>query len=186
MDDGQIVSLYWARDERALSESERKYGAYCRAIARNILHSPEDADEAVNDTWFGAWNAMPPHRPSVLSAFLGKITRRLSLRRWRYLDAKKRGGGEAALALDELMDCVSGGPAPEEAMEAKELAALINAFLSGLPETERRVFVRRYWYLDSVADICGRFRFSKSKVESMLYRTRMKLRARLEREGVPV
>ena len=104
MNDSEIVSLYWARDEAAISESDAKYGAYCRSIAWNILQIDEDADEIVNDTWLGAWNAMPPHRPSVLSTFLGKITRRLSLKRWRFKNARKRGGGETALALDELMD----------------------------------------------------------------------------------
>ena len=115
---------------------------------------------------------------------MGKITRRVSLKRWRAAGAQKRGGGQAPLALEELMDCISQGPAPEETLGARELAALIDAFLGQLPKTERQVFVRRYWYLDSVADICSRFRFSKSKVESMLYRTRRKLRARLEQEGV--
>ena len=184
MDDGQIVSLYWARDEAAISESAAKYGSYCRAIAWNILQSDGDADEIVNDTWLGAWNAMPPHRPSVLSTFLGKITRRLSLKRWRHRNAQKRGGGETALALDELMDCIPAGKALDERLEAEDLVRLINAFLASLPEAERQVFVRRYWYMSPIAEICKRYGFSKSKTESMLYRTRKKMLAKLNEEGV--
>jgi len=184
MDDSQIVALYWARDEAALSESAAKYGAYCRAIAWNILHSGEDADETVNDTWLGAWNAMPPHRPAALSTFLGKITRRLSLKRWRSRSAQKRGGGETALALDELLDCVPDGRAIDEHLEAEELIRILNSFLAELPAAERRVFVRRYWYLEPVAEIGRRYGFSKSKTESMLHRTRRKLLLRLGAEGV--
>lgn len=184
MNDSQIVALYWTRDEAALSESAVKYGAYCRAIAWNILHSDEDANETVNDTWLGAWNAMPPHRPSVLSTFLGKITRRLSLKRWRSRDALKRGGGETALALDELMDCIPDGKAIDERLEAEELARVIDSFLASLSAAERQVFVRRYWYMASVSEICRQYGYSKSKTESMLYRTRKKLLMKLNAEGV--
>ena len=184
MNDSQIVALYWARDEAALSESAAKYGSYCRAIAFHILHSGEDADETVNDTWLGAWNAMPPHRPSVLATFLGKITRRLSLKRWRSRDAQKRGGGETALALDELLDCIPDGKSIDERLEAEELARIIDGFLASLPAAERQVFVRRYWYMASVSEICTQYGYSKSKTESMLFRTRKKLLARLGEEGV--
>lgn len=182
MEDAMIVALYWARDEKAIVESSAKYGAYCRAIAWQILQSREDAEESVNDTWVGAWGSMPPHRPELLSAFLGKITRRVSLKRRRDQGAEKRGGGQLALALDELAECV--GATADEALEEMELARLIDAFLDGLPDTEQRVFVCRYWYLDSIADIAKRFGFSESKVKSMLHRTRGKLRTCLEREGV--
>ena len=184
MEDSQIVALYWARDEAALAESAAKYGAYCRSIARNILHSDEDAEEAVNDTWFGAWHAMPPHRPSVLSAFLGKITRRVSLKRWRSRDAQKRGGGETALALDELMDCIPDRRSIDERLEAEDLSRIIDSFLSSLPAAERQVFVQRYWYMAPVREISRRFGFSRSKTESMLYRSRKKLLVKLNAEGV--
>ncbi len=184
MNDSQIVALYWARDEAALSESAVKYGNYCRAIAWNILHSDEDADEAVNDTWLGAWNAMPPHRPSILSTFLGKITRRLSLKKWRSRDAQKRGGGETALALDELMDCIPDGKSVDEHLQAEELTRIIDSFLATIPSAERQVFFRRYWYLSSISEISRRYGYSKSKTESILYRTRKKLLARLNEEGV--
>ena len=184
MNDSQIVALYWARDEAALSESAVKYGAYCRTIAWNILHSDEDSDETVNDTWLGAWNAMPPHRPSVLSTFLGKITRRLSLKRWRSNEAQKRGGGETALALDELMDCIPNGKSIDERLAAEELARVIDSFLASLPAAERQVFVRRYWYMAPISEICKQYGYSKSKTESMLYRTRKKLLMKLTAEGV--
>jgi RNA polymerase sigma-70 factor (ECF subfamily) len=126
---------------------------------------------------------MPPHRPSVLSTFLGKLTRRVSIDRWRKNSAQKRGGGEIALALDELEECVSGTGDVETEMERLELQRKLNGFLLSLPKTERRVFMCRYWYLDSIADIAKQFAFSESKVKSMLYRTRSKLRLMLEKEG---
>ena len=183
MEDKEIVALYWKRDERAISETSKKYGAYCYAIACNILSSPEDAEESVNDTWVGAWESMPPHKPDALSAFLGKITRRISLKRWRSRNAAKRGGGEIELALDELAESVSSGRLVEDALTERELPRLIDAFLDALPDVEQRVFVCRYWYLDSIADIAKRFGFTQSKIKSMLYRTRRKLRDYLRKEG---
>lgn len=184
MDDTQIVELYWARKESAIEETEVKYGSYCRSIALNILHNPEDAAESVNDTWMDAWNSMPPHRPSILSTFLGKLTRRISIDKWRRTTAKKRGDGQLPLVLAELEDCISDGKSIEEETERKLLAEVIATFVKSLPETEQKVFLCRYWYMDSVSSIATRFRFSESKVKSMLYRTREKLRVRLEKEGL--
>ncbi len=184
MKDGQIVDLYWARDERALAETEAKYGGYCLAIARNILSDGADAEECVNDTWLGAWNAMPDARPNALAAFLGKITRRLALDRWRAKYAAKRGGGEVPLVLDELAECAPAGEGPEEALAARVLAEAVNAFLRSLPPVEMGVFLRRYWYLESVKDTAQRLGFSQSKVKSMLARTRRKLKDYLEKEGL--
>ena len=175
MDDGQIVALYWARDERALTESAAKYGAYCRAIAGRIVRSPEDAEECVNDTWTGAWNSIPPHRPERLSTYLGKLTRRISLNRLRAQSAEKRGGGEVPLALDELNEAVPDRGSVEEHLEAETLAGLIDAFLERLPTRERRVFVLRYYHLLPIRAICEQLGFSKSRTESMLFRTRKKL-----------
>lgn len=126
---------------------------------------------------------MPPHRPSILSTFLGKITRRISIDRWRKRNAEKRGGGELALALEELEDCVSGSGSVEGEMERRELVKLFHDFLNTLPATERRVFLCRYWYMDSIQTIALQFGFSQSKVTSMLHRTRAKLRVVLEKEG---
>jgi len=184
MDDTQIVELYWARKESAIEETEAKYGSYCYSIAQNILQNQDDAEESVNDTWLNAWNSMPPHRPSVLSTFLGKLTRRISIDKWRRTTAKKRGDGQLPLVLAELEDCISDGKSIEEETERKLLAEVIAAFVKGLPETEQKVFLCRYWYMDSVNSIASRFRFSESKVKSMLFRTREKLRVRLEKEGL--
>lgn len=184
MDDAAIVELYWRRDERALDETRAKYGAYCRAISLRIVGDSGAADECVNDTWLGAWNAMPPHRPGNLKTFLGKIARNLSLKRRRSRSAAKRGGGEVALSLGELEECVAGRDDVGERLEAEELARTIDAFLSGLPQDDRRMFMCRYWHFDSIADIARRFGFGQSKVKMSLKRTRDKLAAYLEQEGV--
>lgn len=181
--DERIVELYWQRSESAVSETAEKYGDYCSYIAYNILYSREDAEECVNDTYLDAWNSMPPHRPSILSAFLGKITRRISLDRWRRKHADKRGGGQIELVFEELEDCIADGGNTETAMEQREMGRIIGEFLDALPAVERRVFLRRYWYMDSVAGIALDFDFTESKTVSMLYRTRQKLRAKLESEG---
>lgn len=184
MDDQTILDLYRQRSEQAIAETSRKYNGYCYSIAYNILANKEDSEEAVSDTWMTAWNVIPPRRPTVFSAFLGKVTRHLSIDRWRVRTAQKRGGGEVALALDELGECVGGGIDPAGAMERKELVVSLNRFLAALSETERSVFLCRYWYLDSVPAIAVSFGFSRSKVTSMLHRTRKKLRVHLEKEGL--
>lgn len=183
MEDSRIVELYWDRSERAISETSSKYGAYCYAIAYHILADAGDADESVNDTYLGAWNSMPPHRPSVLSTFLGKLTRRISINRWRERRAEKRGGGQVPLALDELAEAVGAPDTPEQALDARELAAAVDRFLAALPELERDLFVCRYWFLAPVALLSEKFGFSLSKTKSMLFRTRQKLRTHLEKEG---
>lgn len=184
MEDSQIVALYWARNEDALAETAAKYGRYCFQIAYNILSSREDADESVNDTYMSAWERIPPHEPAVLSAFLGKITRRISLNRWRNKSRKKRGGGEVILALEELRECIPSSEDVERRMEQRELSRAITQFLAGLAETERNVFVCRYWYLADIKKISKAFGFTESKVKSMLHRTRIRLKAYLTQEGL--
>ena len=184
MEDAHIVDLYWARSETAIDETSAKYGKYCYTIAYNILANAEDSDESVNDTYLAAWNSMPPQRPSVLSSFLGKITRRISIDKWRARNAEKRGSGEIVLALDELHDCVPFGTNVEQTVEAAELGKAIDRFVMTLPLMERRVFICRYWYLDPIASICQQFGFSQSKVKVMLHRTRNNLRNYLEKEGI--
>ena len=159
MDDEKIVKLYWDRNEQAILETSEKYGHYCTKIAYNILSSNEDAQECVNDTYMNAWNTMPPHKPSILSTFLGKIVRNLSFNRYKHSRTQKRGGGETALVLDELCDIVSDKENVEEAFSHKELAEAISQFLNELSQEKRYMFIRRYWYTDSVKDIaekCGR------------------------------
>lgn len=184
MDDSQIIALYWQRNEQAISETSSKYGRYCYKIAYNILSNKEDADESVNDTYIGAWESMPPHRPSILSTFLGKLTRRISINKWRGRTRDKRGGGEIPLALDELSECISSEENVEQTIELQELSRAINKFLSNLSETERDVFVCRYWFLASISEISERFGFSESKTKSMLFRVRGKLQTYLEKEGL--
>lgn len=184
MDDFGIITLFWAREERALEETNRKYGSYCWTIAHNILRSREDAEECVNDTWLRAWNAMPPHRPSILSSFLGRITRNLSLDRYKAGHTEKRGGGRMVVALDELEDCLPSRNEVEKTLDDVELARCIDRFLRNLPEKECCVFMRRYWYVDAVAEIAHRYHMAEGTVKSMLSRTRRKLQAYLEAEGV--
>lgn len=184
MEDSQIVSLYWERNEQAIMETAVKYGRYCFSIAYNILSSREDADESVNDTYMSAWERIPPHQPAVLSAFLGKLTRRISLNRWRNRSRRKRGGGEMILALEELGECIPSREDVTQQMEQKELNRQIVQFLNSLNETEREVFVSRYWYLADIRQIANVFGFSESKVKSMLHRTRIRLKSHLEKEGM--
>ena len=186
MEDSRIIDLYWARDEQALKQTDIKYGGYCRSIANNILHCAEDTEECVWDTWLHAWNAMPPQRPSILSAFLGRITRNLSYDRYKAAHAEKRGGGSVPLALDELGQCVPAASDAQRAVEDKELAAAIDRFLRTLPARECNIFLRRYWYVDGVTEIAARYNMKENTVKSILYRTRERLRVCLEKEGICV
>lgn len=186
MDDREIIELYWARSERAISETTEKYEGYCRAIAFRILHSDQDSEECVNDTWLKAWNAMPPQRPAVLSTFLGRITRNLALDRWKGQTAEKRGGGEMAAALEELGECVSAPDDVAAAVEDIALAEAISRFLCSLPRQSQKFFVQRYWYVCSVREIADNCRVSVSKVKMSLLRARRDLRAFLQKEGIPL
>lgn len=186
MEDAQIVDLYFARKEEPIRETAQKYGKYCYSIAYNILMSRADAEETVNDTYLGAWRAIPPHRPQKLHTFLGKIARRLALMKWKARTAQKRGGGEVTLALEELGECIPDENTPDRVMEGKELARHLNAFLKTLQDPEQQVFVSRYWYLNSVKTVASQFGFSEPKVKSMLSRTRKKLAAYLQKEGITV
>ncbi len=184
MQDKQIIDLYWARDEQAITESQRSYGGYCHSIAFHILYDHEDADECVNDTWLRAWNAMPPGRPNRLALFLGTITRNLSLDRWKGKRAMKRGSGELTLALDELAECVPDKNSTEDAVEAAELERLLNEFLHTLPARDCNVFLRRYWYVEEYGEIAERYGMKLNTVKTSLFRTRGRLRTFLEKEGI--
>ena len=185
MQDAQILDLYFDRDERAIEETDKKYGDYCHAIAMNILRSREDSQECVNDTWLKAWNAIPPQRPKLFRQFLAKITRHLSFDRYRTDHAQKRGGGEMPLVLEELHACVgSGDPATE--MEFEELKSQIREFLQGLPERDRGIFLRRYFYVEEIPAIARRYMLRQSNVRLILSRTRQKLKDHLQKEGFVV
>ena len=184
MEDSQILALYFARSENAIQETDRKYGRYCFRIAYSILASRLDSEESVNDTYLSAWNSIPPRKPTRLATYLGRLTRNISIDRWRGTNAQKRGGGEATLALDELNQCVSGQPGIEEAMVQKEVIASLNRFLASLSADERTVFLCRYWYVNSMEEIARKTGFSLGKIKSMLHRTRKKLAANLQKEGL--
>ena len=186
VEDEKIIELYWERDREAISETDKKYGAYCMTVAKNILKSSEDAEECVNDTYFKTWNSIPPTRPKILSAFLGKITRNLAFNRYRMENADKRGGGDIPLILDELSELVSGQDDVEGAIELSELKAAINAFLKGLSQDKRNIFIRRYWYCDSVKEISARYGMTESAVSMSLMRLRKRLRGFLTERGFEV
>lgn len=176
MDDAEIIRLYWERNEQAIPATAQKYGTYCTSIARNILGSREDAEECVNDAYLNAWNSMPPHKPDSLSAFLGKIVRNLSFNQYRYNTADKRGGGAAAVVLDEIAELVSDTSSVEQEIDRKELVTAIDEFLDRLPADKSRIFICRYWYFDSIADIAVRFGMTENNVSVTLNRLRTKLK----------
>ena len=184
MTDEKIVELYWQRDEQAIRETESAYGRYLHYISYGILKDDEDAKETVNDVYMKAWNVIPPERPNPLKSFLGRMTRQLSINRLEKKTAKKRKDNLYTLALEELSECISG-----EDKDIGDLVALqdsLNCFLRSLPTVERRVFVRRYWYMHSVSQVASDFSMSESKVKSMLMRTRKKLKTHLEKEGFEI
>ena len=183
MEDERIVALYWERDEQAITETEKKYDRYLQKIAQNILNNMEDSRESVNDTYLAAWNSMPPHRPGILSAYLAKLTRRISIDRLRYRTRGKRVASEYALSLSELSDCVSGGNTTEEIVNAKALADAIGVYLRLQSQEVQTAFLGRYYFLDPVKEIARYLGMSESKVKSLLYRTRIGLKEYLEKEG---
>lgn len=183
MEDAEIVALYWDRNEAAIAASEDKYGAYCSTISYNITASLEDSEECVNETWLRAWNIIPPDRPLRLTAFFGKIVRNLSLDRLRRKNAMRRGGGNICLALEELEECIPAEHNVEQQVLVGELAQTINEFLKKLPERERKLFLRRYFYLEPVELAAKELRISAKHAAVILYRVRGKLAQRLKEEG---
>ena len=182
MDDGTIVELYWDRNEEALAHTETVYGAYCRVIANNLLHDAEDAKECLDDALLAAWNSIPPKKPGCLRTYLGKLTREIAVDRLRKKLAEKRIPLEATVPFDEL-EAVVGENGVDEAVGVSELARLVSAFLRTQKEVDRDLFIRRYWYYDSVEDLCRRYGFGRSRVLVKLKRTRDKLALYLKKEG---
>ena len=183
VEDKQIIDLYWARAEAAISETAKKYGRYCHSIAFNILHSHEDSEECVNDTFFNAWRTMPPQRPSKFAAFLGTITRHLSLNKWEQYSAEKRGRGQVPLVLEELNDCIPASENVEQVVDDLALTELLNRFLGTLSPDSRKIFMRRYWYMNTIKEIAKGYSMSESKVKMSLLRSRKELKQLLEKEG---
>lgn len=186
MEDKEILDLYFARDEQAVVETDRKYGGYCFTLANSILHNEQDAEETVSDTYLKVWNAIPPKRPSIFKMFLAKITRNLSFSRWRSYTADKRGGGEMELVLEELSSCIAAPVGVEDQLNAKELAKAIRAFLNTLPIREQDIFLRRYFFVEESEAIAKRYGMKTATVQRTLSRTRMKLKKYLTQEGYAV
>lgn len=186
MDDEKIVQLYCERNEQAIQETANKYGNYCNSIAKNILGNNEDAEECVNDTYLNTWNSIPPHKPKILSTFLGKIVRNLAFNKYKHDHADKRGGGELPLVLDELAECVSGNENIADAFVMKEIVSAINEFLSTLSEIKRNIFIRRYWYTESIVDIAKSYDMESTAVSMMLNRIRSKLHNYLIERGYDI
>jgi len=181
MEDERIIGLYFERNENAIRETENKYGKYCYTVAYNILHSREDSDECLNDTWNSAWDAIPPLRPKRLKGFLARITRNIAIDRYRHDSAEKR-GAEAESAIEEYWECI---PNKEASIEDEViLKEAINSFLAGLDKRSRIIFLRRYWYSMSVRDIAIGMRLSESHVSVILHRTRNKFKQHLIKEEV--
>lgn len=181
--DADIVALYFARSEEAIAACQVKYGKTCHTIAYNILRSDEDAEECVSDTWLRAWNAIPPERPARLGAWLSTVTRRLALSRYETKTAAKRYGGIQA-SLEELAECVTDGGLT--IADEVALSGAINSFLASLPARTRMIFMRKYWYMDSIAAIAKSMGMTESAVKVTLHRTREKFRKHLEKEGITV
>ena len=184
MEDDHIIDLYWARSEDAITETSEKYGKYCYSIAYNILSNAEDAEESVNDTYLAAWRTIPPKRPKYFFAYLAKICRNFAFGKLDWLDAARRKA--EVVTLSEEMELCIPDTSRDSAAEGREITRALNAFLGTLTPENRRLFVRRYWYVDSVPEIAARYGMTESKVKMQLSRTKEKLRSFLEQEGIYV
>ncbi len=184
MTDYDIVKLYLNRNEKAIKETDTKYGRYCLTVAENILRNRVDSEECVNDTYLRVWNSIPPNKPKKLSAYLGKITRNLAINRYNQYSAQKRGGNETELILSELENCLPSESTTEKAFDEKLLIKTIEDFLKGESKEKRRAFLMRYWYAFSISEIATELNQSESKVKSTLFRMRQKLKIHLEKEGI--
>lgn len=186
MKDEQIVDLYWDRNEDAIRQTQLKYGSYLSKVADNILANLEDSQECVNDTYLAAWNSMPTNRPNVLSTYLGKIIRQISIDVYRKKNRQKRYASQYVISLDELGDTFSDGTTPEQMLDVKLLDEAINRFVCVLPEETQRAFIGRYFFFDSLKEIAGYCGMKESKLKSLLYRTRQQLKEYLLKEGFHV
>lgn len=186
MEDETILDLYFARNEQAVLETDRKYGRYCYTLANSILNNAQDAEETVSDTYLKVWETIPPKRPNIFKMFLAKITRNLAFSRWRKYTAEKRGGGELELVLGELESCLAAPGSVEDRMNVQELAKTIRSFLDTLPAREQDIFLRRYFFVEESAVIARRYGMKPATVLRTLSRTREKLRNYLTQEGYAV
>ncbi|MEF9922294.1 MAG: RNA polymerase sigma factor [Anaerovoracaceae bacterium] len=186
MDDDNILELFWQRNENAIIETGAKYGKYLNTISINILQNNEDAEECVNDTYLRAWNNIPPQRPNILKVFLGAITRNLSFDCYKKKHAQKRIVNEFSILISELEDCIPDNNSVENVLDNQEIANQISRFLKQLSANKQQIFIRRYWYCQSIKHISKVYGYSQSKVKSSLFETRKKLRQYLEKEGISI
>ncbi|MCL2766748.1 MAG: sigma-70 family RNA polymerase sigma factor [Peptococcaceae bacterium] len=186
MTDTEIIELYWNREQTAITQSANQYGRYCYSIAYGILRNNEDSEECITDTWYRAWEAIPPQRPNILSLFFGKITRNLAFNRYKMYRAQKRGGSEMSLVLHELEECIPSVNTVEQAIADNDLEVLINTFLHNTPERDCNIFLLRYWYNKSLAEIATQLSMKENNVKTILFRCRQKLKLFLEKEGVSI
>ena len=186
MEDAEIIELYFNRDERAIAETENKYGAYFKTISHNILGSDEDAKECVNSTFLNIWNSIPPQKPRNLGSYAAAIVRNISFNRYKKDHAQMRGGHETAVILDELSELISNGKSVEDIMSDRDIVQIINSFLGGLPEQKRSIFVLRYWYAEPISAIAKRRGMTVGSVTMQLKRMRGELRKSLEKGGVEI
>ena len=184
MNDTEIVDLYWQRNSQAITETDKKYGGYCQSIAYRICRSTEDAEECVNDTYLSVWNSIPPHRPSVLPPYIGRIAKNHALNLYNKKHAEKRGGSNLPLVFEELDEVIAGSESADSELYRQEMIAAINDFLGSLPEEKRKIFVRRYWYSDSIKDIAARMQMTENNVSVSLNRMRNQLRTKLLEGGL--
>jgi RNA polymerase sigma factor, sigma-70 family len=184
MEDKAIVELVWNRKEKGIEDMSAKYEKYCFAISCRIVNNKEDAEECVNDTWFSAWNSIPPHRPVNLAGYLAKIVRNISINRYNKKNAAKRGDGSMAVALDELSECVAGRGRVEDNLEMELVTEVISDYLDSQDQTRRWIFLQRYFYLADIKEIAGRLDMKEGTVKSVLCRMRRQLRDYLEMEDV--
>lgn len=182
MEDLQIIDLYIKRDETAITETSNKYGAFCRSVAKNILTLEEDTEECVNDAYLHAWNSIPPQRPASLGAWLGRVVRNISLDLWRKNHRQKRYSGIEEIFY-ELSDCVPSPQTVEKEIEGKDLSGVINSWLASLPKDDRVLFVRRYWYGDTVNELAKELGMTAGSLAKRMYRLRIDLKSALEKEG---
>ena len=183
MEDNEIIELFWQRSQQAIVETDNKYGRRLKTLSMNILHDREDVEECVNDTYHAAWNTLPPEKPNYFFAYLARLTRNFSFGKYDYYHAQKRCVTVVELS-DEIENCIPSPNDLEQKMDSKEIGRIISEFLYKQPVEMRNVFVRRYWYMDSIKDISCIFHISESKVKSILFRMRNKLREHLEKEDI--
>jgi RNA polymerase sigma-70 factor (ECF subfamily) len=184
--DSEIIDLYLKRSESAISETAKQYGSYCQAIAMNILHNQQDAEEVVNDTYLSLWNLIPPEHPDPFLTYIGRITRNLSIKKCKARTAQKRGGSETILLLSELDLCLPSTFNVEDKVDINNLSQEINSFLSTIKREDKLFFIGRYWFTYSVPEIASQFSVGESKIKMSLHRTRKKLKTYLEKRGIIV